>query len=88
MLILLRNCFLVDGTGAPGRQSDILIQDKVISDIGSFSNVRADRVFDLAGLTVTPGFIDVNADSDHYFTLFSDPGQKSLVAQGVTSIVG
>jgi len=88
MLILLRNCFLVDGTGTPGRQSDILIRDNVILDIGSFSNARADRVFDLGGLTVTPGFIDINVDSDHYFTLFTDPGQKSLLAQGVTSIVG
>jgi len=88
MLVLLRNCFLVDGTGVPGRQADILIQDNVISDIGSFSHVKVDRIFDLAGLTVTPGFIDVNVDSDHYFTLFTDPGQKSLVAQGVTSIVG
>ncbi len=88
MLILLRNCFLVDGTGTQGVQSDVLIQDNIISDIGSFPNIKADRVIDLAGFTVTPGFIDVNVDSDHYFTLFSDPGQKSLLAQGITSIVG
>ena len=88
MLTLLRNCFLVDGTGNPGKSADILIQGDKISDIGTFPNAKADRVFDLTGFTVTPGFIDVNVDSDHYFTLFSDPGQCSLMAQGVTSIVG
>lgn len=88
MLTLLRNCFLVDGTGAPGAQRDVLIQDERILDIGLFSNAKADRIFDMAGFTIVPGFVDVNVDSDHYFTLFTDPGQKSLLAQGVTSIVG
>ncbi|MDE1970330.1 MAG: amidohydrolase family protein [Patescibacteria group bacterium] len=88
MTTLLKNCFLIDGTGAPGKTCDVLIENDVIKDIGSFLNGRADKVIDLEHNVLAPGFIDTGADSDHYFTLFTDPGQHSLVAQGVTTLIG
>jgi len=39
-------------------------------------------------MTLTPGFIDVNTDSDHYLTLFNNPEQQDFLLQGVTTIIG
>ena len=40
------------------------------------------------GAYLSPGFIDVNTDSDHYLTLFDYPSQDDFLKQGVTTIFG
>ncbi len=86
--ILIKGSTVIDGTGTPGVVTDILIKNDLISAIGNFSANQADVVLDGAGMITTPGFIDVNTDSDHYLSLFTDPAQQDFLLQGVTTIVG
>lgn len=85
--IIIKNGTLVDGSGAPRVQKDILVKGETIQAVGDFKDKHADLVIDATGKFVTPGFIDVQSHSDAYWTLFTVPFQDSLVRQGVTSIV-
>ena len=87
-MILIKNSLVIDGTGAPADKKDVLIKDDVIVAVGKFPTQQADIVIDGLGLTTTPGFIDVNTDSDHYLSLFTDPAQQDFLLQGVTTIIG
>jgi N-acyl-D-amino-acid deacylase len=88
MTILIKNVQLLDGTGRPAVKADVLAKNDKISAIGSFPKYRADETIDGMGAYLAPGFIDINTDSDHYLTLFSNPSQKDFVLQGVTTIIG
>lgn len=86
--ILIKNGFVIDGTGKPGQLSDVGISDGVITDIGlGLNEKKAARVIDAKEQYVTPGFIDIQNHSDSYWTLLEQPEQKSLLAQGITTIV-
>ena len=87
-MVLIKNGLIVDGTGVPPYRADVLIKRDRISAIGSFSTKSAHTVIDAMGAYVAPGFIDINNDSDHYGTIFSDSSQSSFLKQGVTTIVG
>ncbi|HDH31677.1 MAG TPA: hypothetical protein ENH26_02790 [Candidatus Wolfebacteria bacterium] len=87
-IILIKNIQLLDGTGRPAVKADILVKKEKIYAIGSFPNYEADKIIDGIGAYLTPGFIDINTDSDHYLTLFSNPSQKDFLLQGVTTIIG
>ena len=87
-MILIKNSVVIDGTGNPGEKKDVLIKDDKIVGVGNFNNQQADVIIDGMGLTTTPGFIDVNTDSDHYLSLFTDPAQQDFLLQGVTTIIG
>ena len=86
--ILIKNIQLLDGSGRPPVKADVLVKNEKISAIGNFPKYRADEIIDGLGAYLAPGFIDINTDSDHYLTLFSNPSQKDFVAQGVTTIIG
>ncbi|MGD9712085.1 MAG: amidohydrolase family protein [Thermomicrobiales bacterium] len=83
--LIIRSGFVVDGTGAPGRISDIGISGERILITGDLSATAAQDVIDAAGLVVAPGFIDIHSHSD--FTLLVDPRAQSSIAQGVTTEV-
>ncbi len=87
-MILIRQGNIVDGSGRKPYRGDVLIDGRKISAIGNFPSKKADLIIDALGLTVTPGFIDVNTDSDHHLSLFTQPAQKDFLAQGVTTIIG
>lgn len=87
-MILIKSATIIDGTGKPAYRADVLIKDDRISAIGNFSPKAASDVIDGLGMTLTPGFIDVNTDSDHYLTLFNNPEQQDFLMQGVTTIIG
>lgn len=87
-MILIKDSVVVDGTGAPPQRADIVLKDNRIVAIGSLKNHEADVVIDGLGTITTPGFIDVNTDSDHYVSLFTDPLQQDFLKQGVTTIIG
>ncbi len=85
---LIKSAQIIDGTGKPPFKGDILIKDDRIAAIGNFPHKKSDTVIDGLGLVVTPGFIDVNANSDHYLSLFNNPAQRDFTLQGVTTIIG
>ncbi len=88
MTILFKNIQLLDGTGRAPIKADVLIKNDKISAIGNFPKYRADEVIEGMGAYLAPGFIDINTNSDHYLTLFSNPEQGNFLLQGVTSIIG
>ncbi len=86
--ILIKNGFVMDGTGKPAVRADVLIKDDRIQDVGLFPDVDDGEVIDARGLIVAPGFIDVHTHLD--FLLPSTRHAKVMekwVRQGVTSIV-
>lgn len=83
----ISQAFICDGSGSPGFQGDILIQEGKISDIGQFPRVEAQETIQAEGMIATPGFVDVHRHLE--FQALENPqfGQIEL-AQGITTAVG
>ncbi len=87
--LLIKGGQVVDGTGARERfRADVAVTNGIIEKIGILEGVPARETTDAKGLVVAPGFIDVLNRSDAYLTLFTQPGQESLLSQGITTIIG
>ncbi len=86
--ILIKNGFVVDGTGSKGEKKDIAINNDVITEMGDLSGDPAKEVIDAEGLVIAPGFIDISNRSDTRWRLFVDPQMESMLYQGVTTIIG
>lgn len=83
--LLLRGATVVDGTGASSRTSDVLVSDGRITALGQFREESAQRVVDVDGCVLAPGFIDLHTHCD--FTIHHRPDAPAMVRQGVTTIV-
>ncbi|MEX0596931.1 MAG: amidohydrolase family protein [Candidatus Paceibacterota bacterium] len=87
--IIIKDGLIVDGIGGKPYQGTIAIKNGKISKITSKDNDNQARIKIIAkDKIITPGFIDVSNHSDTYLTLFSAPSQKSLITQGITTIIG
>jgi N-acyl-D-amino-acid deacylase len=84
MRVLVRDGTLIDGTGAPSRRGDLLLEDGFIAEVGH-TTLAPDAVIDARGLVVAPGFIDMHSHGD--FQLPGDPDALGKVMQGVTTEV-
>ena len=85
--VIIRNGWLIDGTGNPRYRADVVIDGERITDIGQFPNVKAAINIDAAGRIVSPGFIDAHSHSDT--TIEMNPNNESTIRQGTTTeIVG
>ncbi|MEO7720198.1 MAG: D-aminoacylase [Capsulimonas sp.] len=80
---ILSGGMVYDGWGGDPRRADIAVTGDTITAIGDLSQETAGRVFDVTGLAVAPGFIDIHTHSD--FTVLDNPGMGSSLAQGVTT---
>ncbi len=81
--LLFRKAKIVDGTGNPWFWGDVGIEGDRITGLGDLTGATARRTFDLDGLVLAPGFIDLHTHSD--FTLPLYPRADSMVRQGVTT---
>ena len=86
--IIIKNGTIIDGKKTPRFQGDIGISKDSISAIGDLSNQSSYTTIDAGGKYVTPGFIDITNHSDTHWSLFNDPGQESMLRQGITTIMG
>ena len=85
--ILIRDGWVVDGTGNPRYRCDIGIQKGCIVSMERHINEAARETIHAEGLIVSPGFIDAHSHSD--VTIESNPYCESTIRQGVTTeIVG
>ena len=82
--LVIRNGFVVDGTGAPGRVADVAIRDGVITEVGEHLDTAGADVIDADGLLVTPGFVDIHTHYDGQATW--DPVLAPSSLHGVTSV--
>ncbi|MBS1154996.1 MAG: N-acyl-D-amino-acid deacylase [Proteobacteria bacterium] len=83
--ILIRQARVLDGTGAPWFESDVLIQDGRIAAIGRGLAVTGAQVVHAAGQYLAPGFIDVHTHDE--FAQLRDPARPEKVYQGITTVV-
>ena len=74
---------IVDGTGAPWFIGDIAVSGDRIAAIGDLRNASANKRIDASGLVASPGFIDVQGQSE--FNLLVDNRAASKITQGVTT---
>jgi N-acyl-D-amino-acid deacylase len=82
--LVVKNGFVVDGTGSAGRHADVAIDGGVVADVGS--DVGAGRdVLDADGALVTPGFVDIHTHYDGQATW--DPMLTPSSWHGVTTVV-
>jgi N-acyl-D-amino-acid deacylase len=82
------NGVIVDGTGAPSYEGDILIRGERIAAVrrrGQGETLVADTVIDARGRVVAPGFIDSHSHSDLQILL--DPVLAPKLRQGITTEV-
>jgi len=83
--LLLKNGVVIDGTGIPRYRADVAISDGKISDVGSNLQVQASTVVDVAGATISPGFIDVHTHDDRL--VLADPSMQPKLSQGATTVI-
>ncbi len=82
--LLITGARLLDGTGAPSREGDLLVEEGRIAEMGG-TTLKADETLDARGLALAPGFIDVHSHGD--FSLPADPQAGAKVQQGITTEV-
>jgi N-acyl-D-amino-acid deacylase len=80
---VIRGARIVDGTGAPWYLGDIGIIGDRIAAIGNLNDASAKKSLDAKGLVISPGFIDIQGQSE--FTILVDNRAASKITQGVTT---
>lgn len=84
--LIVRGGTVVDGSGSPGRRTDIGVSGDRIVFVGDAGNQSAKRTIDATGLIVTPGFIDPHT---HTAADLADPKRSrndAYLMQGVTTV--
>ena len=80
---VIAHAHIVDGTGSPWFAGDVAIRGDKIAAMGDLHDATAKKRIDATGLTLTPGFIDVQGQSE--FNVLIDNRVASKVLQGVTT---
>ncbi len=81
--LLLRGGMLYDGSGDPPRRADLALRgDRILALTAPDAQVSAQRVLDVEGLAVAPGFINMLSWSNE--SLIEDGRSQSEIRQGVT----
>lgn len=84
--LLLAGGLVIDGTGAPPRRADVLLEDDRIVAVGPADAMPGDASrIDVTGRIVAPGFIDSHTHDDGY--VLAHPDMLPKVSQGVTTVV-
>src|SRR5271168_4945669 len=82
--LVLRNGFVVDGSGRPGMRADIGVANGQIVTIGRVEG-KSRREVDVDGLIVIPGFVDLHTHYDAQ--VFWDPLLSPSPSHGVTTVI-
>lgn len=64
-------------------KADVAVAGDMIRAVGDLSDVQAERIIDITGLYLCPGFIDAHAHSD--FVLLADGRAEAKICQGITT---
>ncbi len=82
--LVIRGGTVVDGTGVPPFEADVVVYGDRIRAVEKFSG-EAGEVIDARGKLVTPGFVDVHTHLDAQITW--DPLGSPSNLHGVTSVI-
>jgi len=84
--ILIKNGFIVDGSGKEGYEGTIGIKGNVIEYIGERGSLlKSNTIIDAKNKVVCPGFIDIHSHAD--IAILRDPFCKDKIQQGITTTV-
>lgn len=83
--LIIKDAFIIDGSGGKGYAADVGIYGEKIAFIGRPDEHEAAEVINAGGLTLAPGFIDIHGHSDE--SIIVDPFAPSKIHQGVTTEV-
>lgn len=86
--ILIKNGTIIDGSGGEPFVGFVGISGDTIKEVGTDGNPSGTIEIDAVGKYVTPGFIDITSHFDATWSLFDYSGAESLLAQGVTTVIG
>ncbi len=81
--LVIRGGTVVDGSGAPACEADVVVADGIVREIGP--GLHGERELDATGCVVAPGFIDIHTHYDAQ--VFWDPALRPSSYQGVTTVV-
>jgi len=85
---LLKNGFIVDGSGKKGFNGSLLIRDNRIEKVFAGEIAGAGQVIDCEGLVIMPGIIDAHSHMDWYLPIKGHDEMKlPFTAQGVTTFM-
>lgn len=86
MKMLIKDGFIVDGSGDKGYKGDILICNERIEKIcNKIDEENVDEIIDAKGLVIAPGFIDTHSHSD--LKILENPYNVIKIKQGITTEV-
>lgn len=80
---ILSNATVIDGSGKPAFESDLLIQDGRIASIVGPKTIMGPKLVDCTSLVLCPGFIDIHAHSD--LEVLRSSAMLPKVGQGITT---
>src|SRR5256712_7028227 len=83
--LVLKNGWIVDGSGNPRYQGDVAIPGDRIAAVGFLNGAAARETLDVRGLVVAPGFIDMMGQSE--INALIDNRVFSKITQGITTEV-
>ena len=81
--VVIRGGTVYDGSGAPGRRTDVALAGDRIARVGDLSSAAATLIVDAGGLAVAPGFINMLSWSTE--SLLLDGRSQGEIRQGVTT---
>ena len=85
---VIRNAYVVDGSGTQADNKDVTFEDGVITQIdkpGKAPTAHAHRIIDADGLMLTPGWVDIHTHYDAQATW--DPWLTPSSWHGATTVV-
>ncbi len=83
--LLIKNGFIIDGSGNPGFYGDLAVSEGKIIEVATILDYEAERIIDAQGLTVCPGFIDPHVHEE--LTVLTSGKFEEFLFQGVTTII-
>src|SRR5690348_8979180 len=83
--VVLKGGRVIDGSGTPAFTADVALRGDTIVAVGDLTTLAADRVIDVTGLAVAPGFIDVHTHDD--LICITQPDMTPKISQGVTTLI-
>lgn len=83
--LVIRNGYVIDGTGMPRRRVDVGVRDGRIARIGRLDGAVAKEEIDAKGRIVAPGIVDAHTHYDPQITF--DPYATMSCFHGVTTVL-
>jgi N-acyl-D-amino-acid deacylase len=83
--LIVRNGYVIDGTGLPRRRVDVGVANGRIARLARLTEATASEEIDAAGMVVAPGIVDAHTHYDPQITF--DPYATMSCFHGVTTVL-